>query len=181
MTHSSKPVTGYSSGVSEEASAEHDVFCTKAHVKAEPISSAPDEDAIDGFRILDAPSICGGGFPIEEEREAASDSAFAQLGEVEHTLYQFDEACVVLLRANPSLAGFAFTVLETVQSFLDDCDIKSPVSLEERLDEDQRWRSLMLSIAGDPIKQKLSHAVCDMELHLARDRISWMLDGGRTY
>lgn len=90
MTHSSNPVTGYSSAVSEQVSSEHDVFCTKAHVKAVPISAAPDEDAIGGVLILDAPSICVGGLPTEEMQEDASDSAFAQLGEVEHTLYQFD-------------------------------------------------------------------------------------------
>jgi hypothetical protein len=182
MTHSSDPITGDSSRVDEEGSAEHDVFRTKADANAAPISAAPDEDAIGDSRILDAWSICLGGLPIEQKREATPASAFAQISEAEeHALYQFDEACVVLLRADPSLLGFAFTVLATVQSFLDDCDIKSPVPLEEQLDEDQSWRSLMLSIAGHPIKQTLSQAVRDMELYLARDRISWMLDGGRTY
>ncbi|QND70385.1 hypothetical protein [Tardiphaga robiniae] len=175
MTHSSNPIAGCSSDVREKILGEHDV-------KAASISAAPDEAAFFGRPVIGAPSICVGSLPIEQRREVTSASAIARISEEEElALYQFDQACVFLLREDLSLLGFAFTVMETVQSFLDDCDIKSPVSLEERLDEDQRWRSLMLSIAGDPIKQKLSHAVRDMELDLARDRISWMLDGGRTY
>ncbi len=45
-------------------------------------------------------------------------------------LNQFDQACVALLRERLSLLGFCLpTVIETAK-FLDDCDIKSPVSLE---------------------------------------------------
>jgi hypothetical protein len=182
MTRSSNPVTGDLSRTNEEAQAKEDASHTKAHVKVAPISAAPDEDALDGARTYDARPIVVRGWPIEQKCDATSASACARISEEEElALYQFDQACVFLLREDLSLLGFAFTVMETVQRFLDDCDIKSPVSLEERLDDDHRWRSLMLSIAGDPIKHKLSHAVCDMELDLARDRISWMLDGGRTY
>jgi hypothetical protein len=172
MIHSSNPIAGCSSDVREEIFGEHDVNAASA-------SAALDEAAVFARPFFGAPSIRVGSSPIEQRHES---SAIPQLSEADaHALYQFDQACVALLQEDLSLLGFAFTVIETVQSFLDDCDIKSPVSLEERLDEDQRWRSLMLSIAGDSIKQKLSEAVRDMELDLARDRISWMLDGGRTY
>jgi hypothetical protein len=166
MIHSSNPIAGCSSDVREEIFGEHDV-------NAASISAALDEAAVFARPFFGAPSIRVRSF---------DSSAIPRLSEADaHALYQFDQPCVALLQEDLSLLGFAFTVIETVQSFLDDCDIKSPVSLEERLDEDQRWRSLMLSIAGDPVKQKLSEAVRDMELDLARDRISWMLDGGRTY
>ncbi|KAA0073062.1 hypothetical protein [Tardiphaga sp. P9-11] len=172
MTHSSNPIAGYSSDAREEIFGAHDV-------DAASISAAPDEAVFFARPFFGAPSIRVGSLPIAQRRES---SAIPRLSEADaHALYQFDQACVVLLQEDLSLLGFAFTVIETVQSFLDDCDIQSPVSLEERLDEDQRWCSLVLSITGDPIKQKLCEAVRDMELDLARDRISWMLDGGRTY
>ncbi|MES2031267.1 MAG: hypothetical protein V4477_18970 [Pseudomonadota bacterium] len=182
MTRSSNPVTGDSSRMSDEVPAQEDVFSTRAHVNVALTSAAPDEDALDDCWVYSARPIHVVGRPIEQKWGATSASACAQISEEEeYALYQFDQACVALLREDLSLLGFAFTVMETVQSFLDDCDIKSPASLEERLDENQLWHSLMLSIAGHPIKQKLSLAVRDMELDIARDRISWMLDGGRTY
>lgn len=108
-------------------------------------------------------------FPQELD-DATTDGASA-LGDFYHEV-------VVILQEHPHLIPFARQVQRILKRFVSYCDIRSRSSLEDLLEQDEAWCDLIQSVASEPLKHNLALDICEAELDYARDKISWMLNGG---
>ena len=108
-------------------------------------------------------------FPQELD-DGTADGASA-LGDFYHEV-------VVILQEHPHLIPFARQVQRILKRFVSYCDIRSRWSLEDLLEQDEAWCDLIQSVAREPLKHNLALDICEAELDYARDKISWMLNGG---
>jgi hypothetical protein len=84
----------------------------------------------------------------------------------------FYSETVIVLRRHPSLVTFARTVQSMLDRFVTGCDIRSPVPLEDQLEQDEKWRDLIESVAEDPLKYELALDIRDGELGAASEKIA---------
>jgi hypothetical protein len=184
MAHSSDPLIEKHASGDDEKTVQN-VVRINSHITI-AISQPLEEEQLKGHNVVDARSLFAEIAVVrtQERRDTPKTTDCSKLAEeteaddIDWEISQFCDQAREILRADSSLLPLAWEILETIQDFLDVCHIGSPIPLEERLDENKRWRYLMRCTEGRPTERNLAMVIREDALEAARDRFAWLLSRG---
>jgi hypothetical protein len=184
MAHSSNPFIGKHTRGDDEKTVQN-VVRINSHITI-AVSQPLKEEQLKGHNVVDARSLFAeiAAVRAQERRDIPKTADCSELAEdtaaneIAWEIAQFCDQAGEILRADPSLLPLAWEILETIQDFLDVCDIGSPIPLEERFDEDEHWRYLMRCTEGRPTERNLAIVIREDVLEDARAHFAWLLSRG---